>query len=379
MRKNKQKLLPGIWIAVIVIIRILYLFFKQNAIVDTYGFFANAMIQMNEKEPILTSGLAYAYTQNISALLRFFGNNIEIIPVYHLVLQIVWLVLVFLSIVMLWGKTAGIVTGSILAFSPLVLYSINQVITENYYMLFWSIVLFLISIFYRRTMRSGWYRSNICELILMFIGFGMGLICIWNYLSWLLIPIIIYVLIRNRHNIKDKILMEAYKEDSIEKYQIMPVSTQSLIIMVGILVGMFATLMKYTGLTGWSITEQFMWWVKQYTALPDQCQDLNTWMSILLVSALGIGVICQIIVNRISESILRRKTIAAMQEIHNELVEKEEPKQFEPEKIHFFENPLPVPPKHVPKKMNFDLEELKRDLADFDIKEISGKEDFDIE
>ena len=118
--------------------RMLYFFLKKQEIADTYGYFANAMIQMKKNDMAFHSGLAGVYTENLSVLLRFTGNRIEAAGVYQMVLQILWIFLLFTGISLMFGRLAGIISASVLAALPVVLKSILIVWPGNFYMLNFS-------------------------------------------------------------------------------------------------------------------------------------------------------------------------------------------------------------------------------------------------
>lgn len=139
------------WGLVVAGSRILYFFLKKQEIADTYGYFANAMIQMKKSDMTFHSGLAGVYTENISVLLRFTGNRIEAVGVYQMVLQILWILLLFTGISLMFGRLAGIISASVLAALPVVLKSILMVSPGNFYMLNFSLILTVLGIFFRRT------------------------------------------------------------------------------------------------------------------------------------------------------------------------------------------------------------------------------------
>lgn len=294
MEKKKQRLLMTVWLSVAALSRILYFFLAQGKAVDTYAYCANAIAGTGNAEPVLTSGLAYAYTETLSKLLgRLGGDLIQSVEIQTF-LQIAWLVVLFFAIRSLWGELAGYVTGTILLVSPFVIQTINVIEPVNFFMLHWAIVLLLYSVFRSHTAKKGWYRSNTGELFLIFTGFYMGVVCTWNYLGFLLLAVMVYVLIQNQKVLGEK-LWRQKNLDLEEKEQLMPVGSQGFILIAGMLVGMFATLMKYTGLTGWTILEQFFWWQDQFRDFPGRCQDVPAEMPVWIIIAFGLGIGSQMI------------------------------------------------------------------------------------
>ena len=164
--------------------------------------------------------------------------------------------------------------------------------------------------------------------------------------------------------------------------------------MFGIFAGMFTTLMKYTGRTGQTLGQQFDWWMIQLRSFPNRCQDISTWLIVVLVMSVFIGILC----NMVFFAVKKKK--AGQAEENNKVLEEaaespEEESDMEEthegyvttadgRQIKLLDNPLPVPKKHVKREMRFDFDfedEGKKEnpieeKSDFDI-EISENDDFD--
>lgn len=407
MESKKQKLMPAIWLALVAVSRVLYFFLVQNRAVDTYAYYENALIKRGADAPVLTSGLAYAYTESLSKLLQLFGDGMAIAVGFQTILQIAWLVLFFFGIRWLWGKLAAYVTGTVLMLSPFVFKSVQVIEPVNYFMLHFAVLLFLYGVFCNQTAQRGWYRSNVGELYLMLIGFYMGVICTWNYIGFLLVGVMVYVLVQNRTVLREKLWMQRNLELE-ENEQIMPVTTQGLILLAGMLVGMFATLMKYTGLTGWTVWEQLFWWQDQFAALPGRCQDISTAMLIWLLSAFGLGIGCQFFVDRLKQKAEEQREYDAI--LHKEAEEKQKKESIGHEEIpvmdlppadtgddgmsdeffiaedgrqiKYIDNPLPGPKKHIKREMDFEIDDIEEVIEekkdDFDYR-IDDDADFDFQ
>lgn len=380
MEKKKLRLFTAVWMLVASGIRILYFFLGNRHIADTYEYYAHSVIELGKKEPFLTSGLAYVYTEKLSNLLGFMGNHMEPIAAYQMLMQVAWLVVFFFGMRLLFGNVGGLAAGSVLALTPWLLGTIFVVTPENYLMLVFSVLLLALGFFYKRTKVYGWHRSNGCEIYLMILGFLTGVVCIWNYMGWLLVVLMIYVLYGNHHNLEERLWEQKQKEELEEKYRLMPVSSQAFILTLGILVGMFATLMKYTGFTGLPVVEQFIWWLNQFQAFPGRCQDISIWLAAWLLLAVVVGIVCE----RTEKAILRKRLLKEMygEESAAEKEEQEEEQEQEQEensivtedgrRIKLLDNPLPVPKRHVKKKMNFKVNETGEQQA-----EKEKKDDFD--
>lgn len=414
MENKKQLVLSVLWVLAAPITRILYFLFDSRTVVDTYGYYAH--VTGMESEPFLTSGMAYAYTNHLSKVLPYLEAGTEGIGLYHLILQVVWMMLLIAGTGILFGGAAQFLTGGILMISPDVLESIFIISPENYFMFCFSLLYFAFSLFFWLTKKRGWYRSSFGELYLMLTGFWMGVVCVWNYAGWLLLPVMIHILNKNRYNLKDKIWEQKQKDIYLERQQVMRVSSQSSILTAGILIGMYAVLMKYTGITGNFLGEQIHWWLVQYGELPDRCQDLSTQLVLWLASAGIIGILCSLLMRSartrrlqnmmyedevsLKEEEKPEKEKSKKEKPKKEKTQKEEPPKEEPvkkepqfvmtedgRKVELLDNPLPVPPRHEKREMDFKLsefpdesvpkEESWADMDEFDFK-VSENDDFDV-
>lgn len=407
METKKQKLILAIWLVLVVVSRILFFLLAQDTAVDTYAYYENALVKGGANAPVLTSGLAYAYTECLSDLLLFTGNNMTVVIGFQAILQIAWLVLFFFGVKLLWGSLASYTAGCVLLISPFLFNSVHVIEPVNYFMFHLAVLLFLYGVFCTQTAQKGWYRSNSGELYLMLIGFYMGVLCTWNYIGFLLLGVMVYVLIRNRKALGEKLWMQKNLELE-EKEQIMPVKTQGLVLLAGMLVGMFATLMKYTGFTGWTVWEQLFWWQDQFMALPGRCQDISTIMLIWLVTALGLAFACRFYANRHNQKTEEKKEYEEI--LHKEAEEKQKDESINHKKmakselppvdtgvdempdeffiaedgreIKYIDNPLPGPKKHVKRDFDFDFDDIEEVVVeeqkdDFDY-QIADDADFDI-
>ena len=391
MKKKTQILLISLWGLAVAGSRILYFLLNRRPVVDTYEYFANAMIQVEKSSTPFTSGLAYAYTEFLSGLLRFTGNRIEAVSIFQMIIQILWIIFLFAGISMIFGKLAAVVSMTILAALPVILNSMLEPSAENFYMLHLSLVLMLLGVFSMQTRKKGWFERKIYELYLLAAGFYLGVICIWNYTGFSLLLIGVYILICNYVLLKEKI--KAQKEEK-PKNQIMRVFYQGFWLLFGIFVGMFATLMKYTGRTGQTLGQQFDWWVIQLRRFPNRCQDISTWLIVVLAVSVFIGILSNMVFlavkkkkagqtaennKALEEAAEGSEEEADMEETHEGYVTTADGRQ-----IKLLENPLPVPKKHVKREMRFDFDfedEGKKEnpieeKLDFDI-EISENDDFD--
>ncbi len=361
MENKRQRFLTVLWVLAAATIRMIYFFFGNQRVADTYGYYAQAVLQAKGNDPDLVSGLSYAYTGNLEKLVPYFGNGLDSVAIYQLVLQIVWISFIIIGMGILFGGIAQFLTGSVLVFAPQILGSLFVISPENYYMFCFSLLFLALALFFGMTKKWGWYRSSFCELYLMVAGFWIGVICIWNYMGWLLLPVMAYVLMKNRYHLKEKIWEQKQKDIYLERQQVMKVSSQAGILLAGQFLGMYSTLMKYTGMTGISVGGQFRWWSSLYGDLPGRCQDISTDYAALVFLAGVLGILC----SKVAETVRIRRIQNQMYEDQEELVEekaqKKDPEYIVTEdgrKVELLENPLPLPKRHEKKELDFKINEV---------------------
>lgn len=408
----KESCLAILCLAIAIGIRIFLMISGDVAVTDDFHYYQASMMQEEEKEPIMTSGVVFAYTQSLSDISKHTGNRIDVIAVYHILLQAVSFLFLFLGCRYLFGKVAAFWEIMLFSASPYMVREIFKVSPESYYLFGWSLVFLMICILFKRTKERGWYRSNWDELFLMVTGFLLGVVCIWHYTGFLLVILLIYITIRNASGLQEK--RDAWKEayaiaslldqddfDEDENVEIMPVILQVIFVAAGMFVGEYCTLMKYTGVTGNFIKGQTIWWLKQLIHVEDgRWQDMAWWFPIWLALSIILGAMLQAFVrfiyNRMKDHEIRKvekqenkkkenkkkeskKKESKKKESKKKTAAKEEVKtpvetKVEEKKVNYIENPLPLPKKHVSRTLDF-----KNDGNDdgFDV-EVNTNDDFDI-
>lgn len=384
----------------------MYVFLNWNMVTDYYGYYERAMVRAEAGTPILSSGLAYAYTDLLSKLLSLCGNHLQAVLVFQGILQTAALYCFLRAVWCLCGRLAALLSATVLAAIPSVLIATTNVEPFNFYLFHFSVLFLMIGYFYTLSREEGLRRSRICELYLMLMGFYLGVVCIWNYAGLLLIILFAGVLVKTHLSTKELIWRQ--DQDLLqEKDQIMSTFSQVLIVILGILLGMFATLMKYTGISGEVISGQIRWWIGQFRDLPGTCQGLEFKYVIYIVVVILLGMLCNAgqtcYQKRREESTSEDVKIPKLPE-HTEAVEKstaaleewrfdlyddseenwrfpdeltgEEKQQENPDfftapdgrKVKYLENPLPGPKKHVSRQLDFDVEVNMDDMLAFDRK-----------
>ena len=323
----RESYLIIIWFIVIVGIRVILLLIGKLAVVDDFGFFE--LTKSGEWKTTLSSGVAFAYEGTLSLFMRFAGNTMDFVPIYHVILQIAALLLLFIGCRQLFGKGAAFLVGTVLGISSWMLSSIFQVSPGNFYFFHWSVVFFLIGNYYKRTEVIGWFRTNAGEIYLIITGFYLGIVCIWHYAGLLLIPFVIYAQIKNAPSLRDRIsvrqnildMEEIMSDDDdwddwddwdeqleeqlemnnlvVDSREYMPTLSQSGILIVGALLGAYCTLMKYTGVTGNFIKGQGIWWLGLYRVpvMGKLWQDVPFSLLCWMAGSILAGIIFALILN----------------------------------------------------------------------------------
>lgn len=382
----------------------MYIFLNWNMVTDYYGYYERAMVRAEAGTPILSSGLAYAYTDLLSKLLSLCGNHLQAVLVFQGILQTAALYCFLRAVWCLCGRLAALLSATVLAAIPSVLIATTNVEPFNFYLFHFSVLFLMIGYFYTLSREEGWRRSSICELYLMLMGFYLGVVCIWNYAGFLLVILFAGVLVKTHLSTKELIWRQ--DQDLLqEKDQIMSTFSQALIVILGILLGMFATLMKYTGMSGEVISGQIRWWIGQFRDLPGTCQGLEFKYVIYIVVVILLGMLC----NAGQTCYQKRREESTSEDVkipklpdHTEAIEKstaaleewrfdldddseenwrfpdeltgEEKQQENPDfftapdgrKVKYLENPLPGPKKHVSRHLDFDFEVNMDDMLAFD-------------
>ena len=382
----------------------MYVFLNWNMVTDYYGYYERAMVRAETGTPILSSGLAYAYTDLLSKLLSLCGNHLQAVLVFQGILQTAALYCFLRAVWCLCGRLAALLSATVLAAIPSVLIATTNVEPFNFYLFHFSVLFLMIGYFYTLSREEGWRRSSICELYLMLMGFYLGVVCIWNYAGFFLLILFAGVLVKTHLSTKELIWRQ--DQDLLEeKDQIMSTFSQAFIVILGTLLGMFATLMKYTGISGEVISGQIRWWIGQFRDLPGTCQGLEFKYVIYIVVVILLGMLCNagqtcyqkrreestsedVKIPKLPEhTVAVEKSTAALEEWRFDLDDDseenwrfpdeltgEEKQQENPDfftapdgrKVKYLENPLPGPKKHVSRHLDFDFEVNMDDMLAFD-------------
>lgn len=437
---KKSKITEGILFCLVVLlcagIRGFFLAGGQIPVRDDASLYEASMIREERNEPVMTSGAVFAYTEILEDVLRFTGNKLEAVAGLQLLLQCATVVLLYLGCRLLSGSVAAFLEALFFSVFPFFLKLVFQAAPENTYLIGFAFLLLLVGLCGSVMKKDGFYRRSRDEFLILLTGFVSGALLIWHLMT--LVLIILFLLMvtgnagkiqerrrgfRNRKNMEELLRgakeEEADRKDRKQKGELQPMSLPAhiLILLCGILIGIFVTLMKYTGVTGNTFTEQFAWWIHSFTG--SGFQGLTPAFVFLLPGSVLASGMVQLLINKIvgkKENVLSSGSeVAAMAEevkraelpadermrtktedaepaagkgksaaegtepvVTEKPADEGEKKDVEEKKgkkkINYIENPLPGPKKHV--KRNFDFKIGKR-KDDFDI-DIEEGDDFDI-
>lgn len=270
-------------------------------------------------------------------------------------MQSIALLLLFFAIRKMVGKVAGILVLASLAYIPYV----TQTSTEHFFLFLLSVYLFLTSILW-----SGLQKENrkTWKKVVLTIVLGL-LISTFSYFDFLGVCFLLLPLI-------------CILVSKTEKKWLF-----SLLYFLFALLGGGILLVGMDILQGKGITEI---WNSYYELYFSTFGSNMNYMPIYLVAgvvgtALIIGGIVRMVINKQIAPLAETdaETIAkAMEE--TEATEQTAEAEETEKKINYIENPLPLPKKHVKREMGYAFEP-DESLMDFDIKELSENDDFDIQ
>ena len=291
VKSKKRRASIIIWTILVAGVRALYVFLHWNMVTDYYGYYEHAMIRAEESMPVLSSGLALAYTDILSKLLALCGNHPEAVLVLQGVLQVAALYFFLRAMCCLYGETAAFFSATILAAIPSILIAVGNAEPVSFYLFHFGLVFLMIGCFYILSKEKGWQRSCICGLYLILMGGYLGVVCVWNYAGFFLIILLVGVLIRTHASTK-KLIRKQDQELWEDQNQVMPTFLQTLLVILGMLLGTFAMLMKYTGISGETISGQVRWWIGLLKDLPGTCQGLELKYVIYVAGVILLGLLC---------------------------------------------------------------------------------------
>ncbi len=330
-------------IAFLFFVRFNYLNCGQTPVTDDYGYYQASMIQEKEAGTVFASGVSYAYCTALSALLRFTGNRMEMTACCHMALQAISILLLYFGYRIFFGKAAALLSLFSFAVLPWSASGVFVVSPENFYLFAWSLICLLLGLLSRK---DGW-------LCVFAAGLFAGVACIWHGLGFCLLLLLLF---SENHRLKKLLSFAA-----------------------GMALGAGFELARYTDLSGLSFWETLYGWGNSLIRYEEgRWQDMDTWLPIWLLATLLAGaVIRSVRETRLEKEGTAAERESAQEEIMESKQETEEAKTADDvrqeqegaeRKIHYIENPLPLPKKHQKRTMEFqlDLSGDQKKADDFD-------------
>ena len=354
---------------------------------DDASLYEASMIREEKNEPVMTSGVVFAYTEILTDVLKFTGNKLEAVAVMQLLLQCAAVVLLYFGCFALSGRTAALLEALFFSVFPFFWQLMFAARPENIYLAGFGFLLLLTGLCRQKIKKEGFFRRSRDEILILLTGFVSGVLLIWHLMTVLLIIVYLLVAAFNAEKIQERrksfqnrknmgLLLKGEPEA-------MGLAAHLLIYLCGIVIGCFVTLLKYTGITGNTLTKQFFWWFHSFTDV--QSQGMQPFFVLILSGSVFGAIGIQLMADRVSE----RKESALSDEAEEEkrilaeqpgnrggieTVEGKKEEKTELKKVNYIENPLPGPKKHVKRSFDFKIDKRK---DDFDI-DIDEGDDFDI-
>lgn len=378
-----------IWMSGITIVRVLIFLLNYKGIEDPYGYLEGVFLRIETGERALSSGLCFAYTNALAKFMSFWGLRDDLVFWYQLFISTISLTFVLLGLRIFMDIKAAYITATLLAFDPYIVFNLKICSPEEYFLSYFSIAFFAIAVLYRYTRSHVWTRRTRNELIILCIGIYSGVMFAWNYLGFLALCVFIVVIIRNYTLFFDKDRLQHLSEgnDLDENLQVMTIPGQTIILLFGSTIGLFFTMLKYTGYSGLTVWEQLLWWKGLFNTLPYKTMDFDAAIAINVIAVTFIGIMINAIFmlnkKRMENKRLKMEELLRPMLLENEsaFVSRNHKKQGESDsffitadgrRVNYLENPLPIPKKRDKKSTKFDLEDLTKNRNYFYIGEIFG-------
>ncbi len=365
MTKYRERITILIWLLVTCTIRVLFYLFDYTGVQDAYGLFDSAVIRFETGEAVPVSGLSFAYTNTLSHIIRFFHIDLSGVFIWQLLMELAALTLIVLAARNFWGIYSAIIIGILLSVSPILLIYLKICSPEEYFLFYFSIIFYVLSRFYAYSRRQSWFSSSLGELSVIAMGIYIGVLCIWNYMGFVSFAAVIVIVIKNYQILHDKAhLLEMTDGEVEEKNRIMNVFAQLLMLVAGTVIGGFVLLIRYTGFTGMTITEEFNWYCSLFRTFPKRTMDFDTYFALYLILSVVIGSVCGAVIH--SRKKAKKTADAFIKEV--EMVKGNDERSFfvteDGRKVPFLDNPVPGPKQHEHRPMKFDLDEIEKENSD---------------
>lgn len=370
----------------------------------TLEFFEMATVRANGSIPVIRHGASYLYTGMLSVLFAFFGNKQTVGIVMQMVLQILGILCFYFAVRNFVGKKEALLSLTVMAFFPAMIRNIFSLTPENLYFFLYAGMFLLLSV-YKKYEEKG-RKTLLVWGFLVLLGIGCGYLVYLDIVGLLFFVAVLFVILSKKRKkgknasylgfvagstlcgLSGLFLLECMENGntflntllawgnlyvnsfswnwSMAGPELSIVGNLFLLSLAGwVVLGFFKKKEDDSSLYMLSIVILvcFVSFGKQNMSY----QLLTTAYWSILVA---IGVFSVMITGK-NEGTVKRKGAEMVAE--QTVLQPEEKKQ----EIHFIENPLPLPKKHVKKTMNYGFEP-DNELMKYDI-ETSDDDDFDLQ
>lgn len=368
----------------------------------TKEYYETALVKAGGSIPFIRHGASYLYTCVLSVVFSFFGNKQAVGIVLQMVLQLLGILCFYFAVRRLAGKKEAVLSLAVMTFSEAMVNSQFTLTAENLYFFLYAGMFLLLSVYksYEEKGRKTW-------LVLMFLlglGLGTGYLVYLDIAGVLFLAAVFYVIVSKKRKKGKNITYICFEAG-------------------GFLLGLSGLFLREAAVNGTAFLNAAVSWGKFYLSDwkwnfavvgPDVtpvgnlfCLLASMWVffaffgkkeddsGMYMLSLVGIAVLVSFGRTNMSYQLLATaywSVLAAIGVASVITEKKEEPMntikkeedtliieslEEEPEnRIHFIENPLPLPKKHVKKTMDYAFEP-EAELMKFDI-EVSDDDDFDL-
>lgn len=369
--KKKHFLITSVWLFLALVVRAVIYLFGFKGVSDNYGYFDCAILALETNERLVSSGLGFAYANILARFIAIFGDNIDRLFYFQMLLEGGFFLFMFLGIKRFNRFWTAFISCVILSVSPMLIDMCQICTCEPFFLFCFGLEFYFLGLFANYTRVHHWTRSTEHEFIVLAIAIYNGVLIAWNYMGLLLFGVFLVIQVINYRLLSDKAnLQKMVDEEIIEEQQIMSGFWQIVLYIFGLMLGLFFSLLRYTGYSGYTLIEQFNRYIHRYSLLPRRTMDLNTNVSVMLCSAIVISVLIERLFAlhdaKLENILLEKKSNDVEQAfVDRGLWKKGDAKEYfyteDGRRVNYLENPLPTPSKVKYQDNRFNIDELVKE------------------
>lgn len=370
----------------------------------TQEYYEAAFVKAGGTVPFIRHGASYLYTCVLTVVFSFFGNKQAVGIALQIVLQLLGILCFYFAVRRLAGKREAVLSLAVMTFSEAMVNYQFSLTAENLYFFLYAGMFLLLSVYksYEEKGRKTW----LVLVSLLGLGLGTGYLVYLDFAGILFFAAVFYVILSKKRKKGKNITYLCFEAG-------------------GFLIGLSGLFLREAAVNKTTFLNTAVSWGKLYltdwkwnfaVAGPDVtfwgnlfCLLASMWVflaffrkkeddsGLYMFSLVGIAVLVSFGKPNMNYQLLATtywSVLAAIGVTSVMTGKKEEPMKTmkkekeedtlviesleeEPEnRIHFIENPLPLPKKHVKKTMDYAFEP-EAELMKFD-KEVSVNDDFDL-